>query len=334
MNYTIEPLDRVHNQALLTLSRTTDTGSDLFRVERAPDFFALAEEWGEPRFFGLLRNGELIGCIGITAQYRFLAGRRQRVFYLHDLRVHPAHTGSRAFVRLVQHVMERLREETAWVFGTILDSNRHRSVLTRGERFFPKAIAIGKTLHLGVPLFWPQPGGWRTVRPLSPDEAWEHYERFARTMDFAFADQERFFRENGEFLGVCTENGVMAVCKVIDQAAVRRLISAKPLPASLRSLNVLCRLRGTPRLPASGEAFAHCYLAFYAARDGNDYRRHFFAYLSRRRRDEFTYVFTGLPIEASGTYRNPLCIKLSSTTFAYGDVPNDLRLQAHELTMI
>jgi GNAT superfamily N-acetyltransferase len=334
MNYTIEPLDRTCNQALLALAKTTDTGSGLFTVDRTPDFFSLADEWGEPRYFGALRGGELIGCVGVTAQTRFLSGQPKRVYYLHDLRVHPSFRGGRVYVRLVRHLMDRLRKETGWVFATILDSNSHRSALTRGEHVFPKGIPLGHTLHLGIPLFWPQPGDWRLVRPLSPHEAWEQYELFARTIDFAFADRERFFHENGDFLGVCDGKKVLAVCKIVDQAASRRLISAKPLSAALRCFNVVCRLRGTPGLPGPGEAFAHGYLSFYATRDGTDYRRHFFAYLSKHRRNRFTYVFTGLPGEAARSYRNPTYIKLSSTTFAYGDVPEGLQMQAHELTMI
>ncbi len=334
MNYTISSLGPDDNQSLLDLARLSHTGSDLFYVDRAPDFFALASEWGSPHYYGLMRHGQLIGCLGATRQKRFLAGREEDVIYLHDLRVHPAFSSTRAYHRLVTVVMDRLREQTNWVFATVLDSNVHRSVLTRGKPFFPSAIPIGSTIHCGVPLFWLQPGDWKSVRPISPDAAWEAYAAWASQLDFAPADQTLFRNSSGSFLGFFREGSLTAVCKIIDQSGSRRLVSAKSTPFTFRLLNPLCRLRGTPSLPNQGEVFRHGYLAYYASVDSSDVRRHFLAYLSRLKRKEYTYIFFGLSANEADSYKSPINIRLSSTTFAYGKIPPDLHLIYHELTMI
>ncbi|MFY0545535.1 GNAT family N-acetyltransferase [Brevibacillus sp. H7] len=334
MNYTVEPLGPVDNQALLELARLSHTGSDQFIVDRAPDFFALGCEWGEPRYFGLMREDRLIGCIGVTRQVRFLHGREQDVYYLHDLRVHPHFASTRAYYRLLNHVMQHLRAHANWVFATVLDSNEHRLVLTRGGSLLPSAVPIGRTVHCGVPLFLPLSGNWQTIRAISPKTAWDVYAAWARPLNFAPADHTRFRFANGIFLGAYRKGQLVAVCKVVNQAVSRRLVLSKPLPLSFRLLNVLCRLRGTPLLPQQGGVFHHGYLAYYVSVDGSDMRRDFLAYLSRSHRAEFTYVFFGLPNEAASSYKGPLNIRLGSTTYAYGEVPNGISMHFHELTMI
>jgi hypothetical protein len=334
MNYTTSPLTMEHNNALLALAHATDTGSDLFVVDRSPDFFRLGESWGESRYTGLWRRGRLIGCFGVTRQVRFLNGREEPVFYLHDVRIHPDYTGTRAFQRLAGHAVENLRQTCRWVFAVVWDSSRHRSPLTRANSVFPPAVPIGRTVHLGVPLFWPVNGDWARVCPIDGEEAWSHYERWAAGTAFAYADRARFLRRDGWFLGLHDGGKLRAVCKVIDQSAERRLVVTRSLPLPLRLIHAACRWRGTASLPGPGEPFPHAYLAYYACADGEDGRRAFFAYLARFHRQEYPYVFAGVSPELAETYRHPLFIKLGSTAYAYGDVPPGLALDARELTLL
>jgi hypothetical protein len=334
MNYSTSPLTREHNDALLALAHATDTGSDLFVVDRSPDFFRLGESWGESRYTGLWRGSRLIGCFGVTKQVRFLNGQAEPVFYLHDVRIHPDFTGTRAFQRLAGHAAESLGQVCRWVFAVVLDSNRHRSPLTRANSLFPEAVPIGRIVHLGVPLFWPMDGDWRRVTPIDGEEAWSCYERWSADTAFAYADRDRFLRRDGWFLGLHDGGKLRAVCKVIDQSSERRLVVTRMLPLPLRLIHGAFRWRGIAALPGPGAPFLHAYLAYYASADGEDRRRTFFAYLARFHRQAYPYVFTGVSPQLAERYRHPLFIKLRSTAYAYGDVPSGLALGAYELTLL
>ena len=333
MNYAVTLLTEEHNQALLDLAATSDTGSDLFVIDRSPDFFALGRTWGESRYYGLWRRERLIGCLGVTRIDRFLAGEKTPALYLHDFRLHPAFTGTRAYFRLVHEAVKALQGESRWAYGIVWDSNSHRPSLLRGDRLFPAAAPIGQSVHLGMPLFLPLAGDWKQVEEISAGEAWKHYEQWAAPLSFAFADRERF-AEGGVFLGLRSADGLLAVCKLVDQTPVRKLIASRSLPPLLRMLHAPFRLRGAIALPAKRNVFPHLYLAHYASADPRDHRPAFFAYLARRWQRRYAYAFTGLSPEEAKAYRNPLAIKLRSTTYAYGDPPRDLSLAAHEITLM
>jgi hypothetical protein len=160
------------------------------------------------------------------------------------------------------------------------------------------------------------------------------YEKWASRISFAYMDHERFFAPDGHFLAICEGGRLRAVCKVVDQLPVRKLVASHSFPIGLRLANFACWMRGTPPLPSPGEPFVHGYLAYYASEDTQDYRQAFFSYLARHRRHEYTYVFCGMDQETARAYRHPLYIKLHSSTYAYGDVPKRFQMQAHELTLL
>ncbi|MEJ8544790.1 hypothetical protein [Brevibacillus borstelensis] len=334
MNYRVSLLSTEHNQALLELAATSDTGSDLFTVDRSPDFFALGATWGESRYYGLWKRDRLIGCLGVTSLLRFIGGQKTQAAYLHDFRLHPEYTVTRAFYRLVTEVVFALRKEHQWVYSIVWDSNLHRPSLVRGARLFPAAAAIGQTVHLGLPLFLPLQGSWTNVQDMDGETAWQHYEKWAPACMFAFADQERFIRDNGRFLGVAEQGRIVAVCKVADQSPVRKLVASRALPLALRLIHSPFRLRGAVRLPAKGQALPHAYIAHYASADRLDRRPAIFSYLSRHFHDQYAYAFSGLSAEEAARYRHPLAIRLGSTTYVYGDAPNGLTLSSHELTLM
>jgi len=332
VSYTFSRLDSFHNDELLALAATSDTGSDAFRVDRGPDFFALARDFGEATYWGASADGRLIGCIGLTRQKRFLGGRSQDLHYIHDLRVHPAHRRSG-----VSHgLLHRVRDDCSgrWVFATILDTNGHAPTLTHGGLTLPKARPIGKTVHVGVPLFVPQKGDASRVVCLGAADAWATYASLARAIDFAPADEERFRKGDRAFLGVEVSNVIVAVCKVVDQSASRRFVATKPVTPMSRLLNLTCRLRGRAAFPRPGDALRHAYLAYCVGRPDVDYRSDFMAYLSRSSDHDFTYVFLGLSKTEAATRRSILDVSLTSTTYAYGQAPGALSFSFHELTLI
>ena len=332
MRYAISQLDSAHNDELLALAATTDTGSAAFRVDRSPDFFALARDLGESTYWGAWADGRLTGCIGVTKQKRFLAGVVQELHYIHDLRVHPAHRGAGVLHALLDHVRkERLAE---WGFATILDTNEHSPMLTRGNGAASAARPIGNTVHVGVPLFLPLYRNTTRVVRLDPDAAWAAYASLAPRFNFAPADEERFHQQNGFFLGIRIAGTTVAVCKVVDQTAARRIVATRPFPLASRLLDLACRARGRACHPRPGHPLRHVYLAYCASRPEVDRQGDFTAYLARASDHDYTYVFVGLSRGEAARRRSILGVTLSSTTYAYGTAPAALSCDFHELTLI
>ena len=110
MSYSIRILDKSDNLALLELSKSRNTGSTLFNTDRGTDFFALSEELGETTYFGILKNEQLIGAVGVARQMRMINGSPVPSFYIFDLKVHPDWAGKPPYYRLMQHVVINCRE--------------------------------------------------------------------------------------------------------------------------------------------------------------------------------------------------------------------------------
>src|SRR5687768_17371481 len=105
MKYEFAQLDQSHNDALLALAETQNTGSNRFRVSRGDDFFAASDELGPTKYFGLFRHNELIACAGMSRQQRFIYGEARDAYYLHDIRVHPTAAGGTAYYRLIANLI-------------------------------------------------------------------------------------------------------------------------------------------------------------------------------------------------------------------------------------
>lgn len=332
MSYSYAPLGPANNSELLTLAASLNTGSDAFVVDRTPNFFALGRDFGEAAYWGAYAGDRLVGCVGLTRQIRFLGGGPRDVHYLHDLRIDPAHRRSPVLHGLLLQM--RRAFSGRWVFSTILDGNPHAGVLTRASRAFPAARPIGCTTHVGAALFVPQPGEARAVVSLDADSAWKAYAALAWPIDFAPADEARFRSGEGPFLGFEQSGSVVAVCKVVDQSASRKLVATKPLAFAARMASLGCRLRGRALLPGAGQPLRHAYLAYCVGRRGVAYRDAFVSYLSRKQDHDFTYAFFGLPAADAALAAGFFTVKLGSTTFAYGDAPDSLALSFHELTLV
>src|SRR5688572_4217632 len=217
MSYSIRILDKSDNLALLELSKSRNTGSTLFNTERGTDFFALSEELGQSTYFGILKNEQLIGAVGVARQMRMINGSPVPAFYIFDLKVHPDWSGKPPYYRLMHHVVAHCRdvEKAGWVFATILDTNENTGSLTKGAQLFPKATLIGKNHHIGFPVFFPQKFRNRQIilKEIAAEDAWEFYLEHAQPKNFAPADKAIFFKENGFFLGCFSENEMVAVTK-------------------------------------------------------------------------------------------------------------------------
>jgi hypothetical protein len=336
MTYEVKKLDRSWNEVLLQLANTSTTGSDLFYVDRSPDFFRLGEEFGDTEYFGVIYRKQLVGCIGVSLQVRWMNGKPERTLYLHDLRIHPEFRKTFSFYRLIRHAINELKnvKNASWAFGKILDTNEYKFVLTKGRSLFPKGQLIGRTLHVGVPLFLFSPRAQSNIMIIEEDEAWSKYQTFMKGRNFAIADEKIFKKGDGIYLAVIEGEEIAAVCKVVDQTTSRKLRLQKPLPLGFRLLNHLCRLKGCPELPGKDEIFYHAYLSYFAAKNEKaNFREQFLRFIAQQYYPKYTYIFYGIPFQEK--CKKPFfSITLSSSTYAYGDLPNKFKMDFHELTLI
>ncbi|MEH7238343.1 hypothetical protein [Bacillus sp. JJ1562] len=339
MTYEFLELDKTHHHQLLQLTKETNTGSDLFYVDRSPNFFGLSEEFGVTRHFGLFKENELIGCVAVSEQKRVIDETCEKVFYLNDLRIHPNYHRTFAFYRLANNLLSHYRYEgkVNWMFSTVLDSNTNKASMTKGNGLLPGGIEIGKTIHIGVPMFMKYRKSLLNISEIDGEEAWGIYKKLARLQPFAPCGKQMFLKENGVFLILRDENKEsLAICKLVDQFNARKLRLSRKLPFSFKIVNLFCKVASCPPLPDQDEVFRHGYMAFFAAKDNHqNYQKEFISYIQSEFKQRYSYLFLGVSAEEAGYFRsNPFYIKLSSTTFAYGDLPANLSMDFHELTLI
>jgi hypothetical protein len=311
MSVEITRLDAGHNSELLALAALTDTGNSAFRVDRSPDFFALARALGTAEYFGAFDQGQLVGCAALTGQLRDIGGQPRQTFYINDVRTDPrCHLRPGVVRRLIESVVQAGRERGEWAFAVVMDASTHRRGLQgRRGRLFPAGRALGSTVHLGVPTEEALTSGAQGVVELADSTAWQAFRSLAGGRDFALADRDLFFACTGWSLGIREEGGIAAVCRLTDQTSVRRiLVQGEPLP--------------------------HVYLSYYAARPGTEARGRFLGYGAKILSGTCRYFFMPLALEEEARYARPEFPVIRSTTFVYGDTPPGLSLAFRELTLI
>jgi predicted GNAT superfamily acetyltransferase len=331
----VRELGPADHAALVALSRTSSTGSELFRVDRSRDFFALGELLGQTRYHGVLEAGALIACLAVSEQLRFVGGASQAVAYVHDVRVDPRHAGRGVLRRLVQALSEAYRPRFAWLFCTVLGDNPHAAaVRAAGARFGAERL-LGETLHVGIPVQRSRAASGLTVERASRVEAWTHYERLARSRDLAPADAARFAREPGECLVLQAGGRVLSVAKCVEQSRARRLVATRALGLPARLLSALLARRGAARLADRGEELRIAYLSHLAGEvDAHEAARAFASFVARAAPGRHSHVFFGVaPHERRRSSRLGV-VQLASRTYGYGALPASLSLGFRELSWI
>ncbi|MEH7385571.1 hypothetical protein V7147_09205 [Bacillus sp. JJ1521] len=339
MTYEFWELNETHNLQLLQLAKSTNTGSDLFYVDRSPNFFSLSEEFGMTRHFGLFKEKRLIGCVAVSEQKRVLNTTCEKAYYLNDLRIHPDYHRTFAFYRLAENILSLFRNEgnVKWMFSTVLDSNTNKSSMTKGNELLPGGVEIGRTVHIGLPMFMKYRKSRHQICEIDGEEAWGIYQKMTRNQPFAPCEKRMFLRGNGVFLSLRDKNkDDLAICKLVDQSDARKLRLSSKLPFSFKIVNLFCKVADCPPLPNQGEEFRHGYMAFFAATENRqNYQKEFISYIQNKYKQKYSYLFLGVSTEEARYFRsNPFYIKLSSTTFAYGDIPANLSMEFHELTLV
>jgi hypothetical protein len=337
MSYQFSVLTKEHQQELLDMFETAGTGTGSFRISRGGDFFAFPESIGMPVYYGISVKGKVLAVIGITEQWRHIAGKNEKVFYIHDLRMHPSLGNPMAYYKLVRGVWDiyQAREDCKWMYSIILESNTHGNTLTRRSSLFPGAKQIGQIHHAGFPLF---AGSGKTsgkVSELDPGKAWAFFSEHGKKDDFSLSDERIFRQDNGVFLGITKNNETVAACKIIDQSQARTIVSMQELSLPQKLINLYCRIKRRKTFPGKGQVFTHCYLSYYTTSEtGTDHRRDFIAYARKNNSAKHSYIFTGLNSDEAAVYsKGPLDIHFRSGVYAYGEAP-EMEFRFPELTLI
>lgn len=332
MSYNFIRLTGGYNEELLALLATSENGSDGFSISRAPDFFALPHESGDSEYYGVVKDGRLLACAGVSIQKRFIKGHVEDVYYLRDLRIDPLLKSPVIFGRLIKGLLSTRNEMPRHVVSVILGSNPFMRTITDGNTLFQKAEKIGEIIHTGFPLFCGATDH-SSVERITPDEAWSFYCSTIQHLDFASADENCFKLHNGFFLGLKINGKLHASCKIVDQESSRRILSQRKPVFAERLLNIYCSITNAKKIPEKGEVFAHCYLSFYTSLTLPDHREKFVGYLRKYHATDYCYVFTGLLPSEAKKYKSIFMIRFNSFVYAYRNESGS-RFSFPELTLI
>lgn len=123
------------NEALLELTRLSPMkGVISLCIERRPDFFALVRYRGESKLLVAEDKGKVIGSFSSAKRQVIINGRTETVYYLADFKVHPAHRGSTASLRLVKSIVDDLLGKSAeLVFSTASEGNENVMPFFKGR---------------------------------------------------------------------------------------------------------------------------------------------------------------------------------------------------------
>jgi hypothetical protein len=241
-----------------------------------------------------------------------------------------------AYYRLLKGVWNiyQKKDDCQWMFSVILESNKNEHTLTKTSTLFPGARKIGRIHHAGFPMFAGNRRSKVHILNIDVEQAWSVYQDNNQFVNFALAEEAVFKLQNGFFLAVEKNGEIQSICKIIDQSAVRTIISSRPLTFAQKIINFYCRINKRKTFPGKNEVFAHCYLSYYTSVSQTDYRMDFIAYARKHYAGQYVYIFTGLNSDENKDYLpGPFNISFHSGVYAYGEIP-ETEFRFPELTLI
>lgn len=127
------------NAGLLVLTSLTPMrGRISLRIDRNPDFFSLLQKRGCSKVFIAENEGMIVGCFSASAVETTVNGKREKIFYLADLKVHPVYEGTTLAARLLKRMADYIRTTDAdLLFCTAASGNVKVMPLLTGRAGFP-----------------------------------------------------------------------------------------------------------------------------------------------------------------------------------------------------
>jgi predicted N-acetyltransferase YhbS len=268
----------IDSAALIRLTSLTPmSGNITIRTDREPDFFALLRERGND-FLSLVAEDDRLGIIGsftATREDFLLDSHPTEVYYLADLKIHPAFTGSTSAYRLAAAMHQALRERGAdLLLCTAVRGNQKVMPFFDGRAGIPSFCRTG---DFYVNQLLPS----RTKAVYDPRDGDEQQERLR---PFYSKWYDRFcFHPATDHLGDCThfineEDGVVkAAISLTDPSKYKQniLLGYPALTGmALAALKTLGRFLPFPALPSRGDALRIAYVRYIGAMDNDSARIH------------------------------------------------------------
>jgi N-acetylglutamate synthase-like GNAT family acetyltransferase len=272
--FTVRDAKPSDNGGLVALARACSMSGDIeLRIDRAPDFFTLNELEGERwRLAVAERDGQIVGCICTSERDCYVDGERQRIGYIGDLKVHPAHRDSVVADGLSRYAAELMAylPETAPVLITVLAGNapmERRLCGPRGLARFSRVATI-RTHSLSIlwerrnPIHWARvtQASWNDIEEMAG--LWHEVARLRRLAPAHDADSlARWIREAPGLdiedfrLARATNGKLLGFIGLWDQRRFKQLTVvsySRRMAVARRVFNAVARLTGAERLPAAG----------------------------------------------------------------------------------
>lgn len=134
------------NDGLLVLTRLTPmSGRITIRIDRDPDFFALARHRGQSEVFVALRDGEVVASFSITLAEVYAGGRVRRGAYIADLKARPGLSFTRVLPRLFHAASEYVKvHDVELVWCVVAAGNERVAPLLAGRSGLPPFVPAGR----------------------------------------------------------------------------------------------------------------------------------------------------------------------------------------------
>jgi GNAT superfamily N-acetyltransferase len=160
--YSIEPIDRSHNTAILNILRSSPNSTENLTVcfDRQPDFFCLPDIRYNPHYYyGYFHNDQLKGFGGIGYHDAMVNGLPGTVFHMRDYYVAPEARGKGFGYRLTERFFKNPYNQSDVGYVIIMAGNRPslHYVGRRNEKFpyIPYSRIINQLDVRNIMLTWP-----------------------------------------------------------------------------------------------------------------------------------------------------------------------------------
>jgi hypothetical protein len=286
-------------------------GGIALRIDRDPDFFALARHRGQTEVFVALRDGEVVGSFSVTIADVYVAGRVRRGVYLADLKARPGLSFTRVLPRLLRAAGEHIKAhdvELAWC--VVAGGNERVAPLLAGRSglppFFPAGrFIVDELVNAGVIRTSRSPYVIDEAQPGDAEMLDGLRTSFNRTRELAPGTSADTSDGTIARLVARRDSQIVATLDLFDPEGLKQnVLLGAPLLTRL-SLNVLrpvCHAFGGARLPRVGEPVRLAYIRRFACEPG-----HTAAFAALVTRARTIAAKHGFPFTAIGLHeRDPL----------------------------
>lgn len=263
------------NEGLLVLTSLTPmSGRISLRIDRNPDFFSLLKMRGFSKVFIAENDGMIVGCFSASAVETVINGRREKVCYLADLKVHPLYEGTTLAARLLKRMSDYIRSTDAdLLFCTAASGNMKVMPLFTGRAGFPVFRYAGtfnvfQLLPLGNRV---KSGKFTVTETAMNSEIIRLYNQFFSRYRFSPYWSEESLEGAQTFIAI-HENDTKAAVSLIDTGSLKQnILSGLPLYMTLIlwMIKTVTRIVSLVNLPESGKPLKMLYIKAFAYREGH-----------------------------------------------------------------